>query len=141
MEKTLVLLKPDTTGRNIIGSVLGYFERECLKIVQMKSIDRPPLDLCRLHYIEHADKSFFSRTIEFLHSGLVIAVIFSDKNAIQKVRKIIGAADPAKAALGTIRGDLTWVNHCRTKLPCNLVHGSDSVESAAREIGLWFPGE
>lgn len=141
MEETLVLIKPDATGRNIIGSVLKYFEMNDLKVTQIRSIYQPPLCLCSLHYQEHKGKDFFQRNIEFLHSGLVIAVVISGNDAIHSVREIIGATDPAKALRGTIRGDLTWVDHRRTKLPYNLVHASDSSEAAKREIGLWFPAE
>lgn len=131
-ERTLVLLKPDATKRNAVGAILTYFERAGLKVARMRSVKYPSRFLCELHYREHVEKPFFGRNVEFLHSGLVIAVIIEGENAIARVREIIGATSPADAAPGTIRGDFGG------DLPCNLVHGSDSLEATRLEIPLWF---
>lgn len=133
-EKTLVLLKPDVTKRNLVGKVLDYFEKNDLKISRMRSVKYPSIPFCQEHYWEHKYKDFFASTVEFLHSGLVIAVVISGENAIARVREIIGATDPADALRGTIRGDWAW----RHRLPSNLVHASDSPEAADKEIKLWF---
>jgi nucleoside-diphosphate kinase len=138
METTLVLIKPDATERNLIGSVLKYFENNDLKITRMRSFLNPPVCLCGLHYKEHKGKTFYRRNVEFLHSGLVIAVLVSGENAISRVRELVGATDPAKADSGTIRHDLGWVDHHWSPLPRNLIHASDSYDAVDWEMGLWF---
>jgi nucleoside-diphosphate kinase len=130
-ERTLVLIKPDAMQRALAGEILARFERRGLQIVQAKlvQVDR---DLAERHYAEHAEKPFFGELVEFITSTPTLALVLEGEGAIAVVRTTIGATDPAQAASGTIRGDLAL------SMPDNLVHGSDSPESAAREIDLWF---
>lgn len=132
-ERTLVLIKPDGVQRRVIGDIISRIERKGLTIValELKSVDDA---LARAHYAEHADKSFFSSLLEFITSGPVVAAVLEGPRAVAAFRQIAGGTDPVdKAAPGTIRGDLGL------ETQFNLVHGSDSAESAAREIELWFP--
>ncbi|MGD0765452.1 MAG: nucleoside-diphosphate kinase [Dehalococcoidia bacterium] len=131
MERTLVLVKPDAMQRGLAAEVLGRFERRGLKLVAMRllQMDRT---LATKHYAEHIGKTFYKALAGFITSGPVIAAVFEAEDAVALVRQTIGATDPAKAAPGTIRGDF-GVNLGR-----NVVHGSDSLESAAREIALFF---
>lgn len=133
-ERTLVLVKPDGVKRLLVGEILGRIERKGLTIaaLELKNVSE---DLARRHYAEHEDKPFFPSLLEFITSGPVVAVIAEGPRAIAAFRQLAGGTDPVeKAAPGTIRGDLALVTQD------NLVHGSDSPESAAREIELWFPG-
>ncbi|KQY06306.1 nucleoside diphosphate kinase [Mycobacterium sp. Root135] len=133
-ERTLVLVKPDGVKRLLVGEILGRIERKGLTIaaLELKNVSE---DLARAHYAEHEDKPFFGSLLEFITSGPVVAVIAEGPRAIAAFRQLAGGTDPVeKAAPGTIRGDLALVTQD------NLVHGSDSPESAAREIELWFPG-
>ncbi|TQR88411.1 nucleoside-diphosphate kinase [Mycobacterium hodleri] len=133
-ERTLVLVKPDGVKRLLVGEILGRIERKGLTIaaLELKNVSE---DLARKHYAEHEDKPFFGSLLEFITSGPVVAVIAEGPRAIAAFRQLAGGTDPVeKAAPGTIRGDLALVTQD------NLVHGSDSPESAAREIELWFPG-
>ena len=132
-ERTLVLIKPDGVQRRVIGDIISRIERKGLKIaaLELKNVDDA---LARAHYAEHADKPFFGSLLEFITSGPVIAAVLEGPRAIAAFRQIAGGTDPVeKAAPGTIRGDLGL------ETQFNLVHGSDSLESAAREIQLWFP--
>lgn len=131
-QRTLVLLKPDTVRRGLIGDVLGRFEAKGLTIValEMRTIDAAKADE---HYAEHVDRDFYPPLRDFVTSGPLLAAVLEGDEAIEVVRAINGATDGRKAAPGTIRGDLSLSNRE------NLVHGSDSPESAAREIALWFP--
>ncbi|MEJ6536363.1 MAG: nucleoside-diphosphate kinase [Mycobacterium sp.] len=132
-ERTLVLIKPDGVQRRVIGDIISRIERKGLKIaaLELKNVDDA---LARAHYAEHADKPFFGSLLEFITSGPVIAAVLEGPRAIAAFRQIAGGTDPVeKAAPGTIRGDLGL------ETQFNLVHGSDSPESAAREIQLWFP--
>ncbi len=132
-ERTLVLIKPDGVKRRLIGEVLGRIERKGLTIaaLQLKDVSE---DLARRHYAEHEGKPFFDSLLEFITSGPVVAAIVEGPRVIAAFRQIAGGTDPVeKAAPGTIRGDLALVTQD------NIVHGSDSPESAAREIALWFP--
>ncbi|MBJ7400523.1 nucleoside-diphosphate kinase [Mycolicibacterium sp.] len=132
-ERTLVLIKPDGVQRRVIGDIISRIERKGLKIaaLELKNVDDA---LARAHYSEHADKPFFGSLLEFITSGPVIAAVLEGPRAIAAFRQIAGGTDPVeKAAPGTIRGDLGL------ETQFNLVHGSDSPESAAREIQLWFP--
>ena len=134
-EQTLVLIKPDAVQRRLIGEILSRIEDKGLTIaaLELKNISD---DLARKHYAEHEGKPFFGSLLEFITSGPVVAAIVEGPRAIAAFRQIAGATDPVeKAAPGTIRGDLALVTQD------NLVHGSDSPESAAREIELWFPGK
>ncbi len=131
-QRSFVLLKPDTVRRGLVGAVLSRFEAKGLKIVAMdlRQVDAAQADA---HYAEHVDKAFYPPLRTFVTSGPSVALIVEGDEAIEVVRAVNGATDGRKAAPGTIRGDLSLSNRE------NLVHGSDSPESAAREIALWFP--
>ena len=133
-ERTLVLIKPDGVERRLIGEILSRIERKGLTIAAMQ-LQNVSDERARKHYAEHEGKPFFGSLLEFITSGPVVAAIVEGPRAIAAFRQIAGGTDPVeKAAPGTIRGDLALITQD------NLVHGSDSPESAAREIGLWFPG-
>jgi nucleoside-diphosphate kinase len=128
-----MLIKPDGVQRRAVGDILGRIERKGLNIValELKTVSDA---LARAHYAEHADKPFFGSLLEFITSGPVVAAVLEGPRAIAAFRQLAGGTDPVeKAAPGTIRGDLGL------ETQFNLVHGSDSPESAAREIELWFP--
>ena len=131
-QRTLVLLKPDAVRRGLVGEVLGRFEAKGLSIVAMehRTIDAAQADR---HYAEHVDKDFYPPLRAFVTSGPLVALVLEGDEAVEVVRAANGATDGRKAAPGTIRGDLSMSNRE------NLVHGSDSPESAVREIGIWFP--
>ena len=131
-QRTFVLLKPDTVRRRLIGTVLDRFERRGLRIVAMeqRTIDG---ELADRHYAEHVDRDFYPPLRAFVTSGPLVALVLEGDEAIDVVRGLNGATDGRKAAPGTIRGDFSLSNRE------NLVHGSDSAESAEREIALWFP--
>ena len=130
-ERTLVLIKPDAMARKLAGEILARFERRGLRVVGAKlvQVDR---GLAERHYAEHAEKPFFGELVEFITSAPTLALVLEGESAIAVVRTSMGATNPVGAAPGTIRGDLALA------MPDNLVHGSDSRESAEREIGLWF---
>jgi nucleoside-diphosphate kinase len=130
-ERTLVLIKPDTVRRGLVGEVLGRFERKGLTIDAMRLLTMDAT-LADRHYAEHVSKAFYPPLKEFMTGGPLVALILSGDEAIDVVRALTGATDGRKAAPGTIRGDLSLSNRE------NLVHASDSPESAAREIDLWF---
>jgi nucleoside-diphosphate kinase len=128
-----MLIKPDGVQRRVVGDILGRIERKGLNIVslELKTVSDA---LARAHYAEHADKPFFGSLLEFITSGPVVAAVLEGPRAIAAFRQLAGGTDPVeKATPGTIRGDLGL------ETQFNLVHGSDSPESAAREIELWFP--
>jgi nucleoside-diphosphate kinase len=128
-----MLIKPDGVQRRLVGDIIGRIERKGLKIValELKNVDDA---LARAHYAEHADKPFFASLLEFITSGPVLAAVLQGPRAVAAFRQLAGGTDPVeKASPGTIRGDLGL------ETQFNLVHGSDSPESAAREIALWFP--
>ncbi len=131
-QRTLVLLKPDTVRRGLIGEVLSRFEAKGLTIVAMEyqTIDAAKADE---HYAEHVERDFYPPLRAFVTSGPMVSLVLEGDEAIEVVRAINGATDGRKAAPGTIRGDLSLSNRE------NLVHGSDSAESAEREIRIWFP--
>jgi nucleoside-diphosphate kinase len=130
-ERTLVLIKPDALARGLAGEILGRLERRGLQIRAAKLIqlDR---SLAERHYAEHSEKPFFGELVDFITSAPTLALVVEGESAISVVRATMGATNPAEAAPGTIRGDLALA------MPDNLVHGSDSPESAEREIALWF---
>ena len=133
-EQTLVLIKPDGVQRRMIGEIIGRIEAKGLDIaaLELKNVSE---DLASAHYAEHSDKPFFGSLLEFITSGPVVAAVLEGPRAIAAFRQLAGGTDPVeKAAPGSIRGDLGL------QTQFNLVHGSDSPESAAREIKLWFPG-
>jgi nucleoside-diphosphate kinase len=131
-QRSLVLLKPDAVRRGLVGEILRRFEAKGLRIVAMeqRTIDGGMADR---HYAEHVDKAFYPPLRDFVTSGPLVALVLEGDEVVEVVRAINGATDGRKAAPGTIRGDLSVSNRE------NLVHGSDSAESAAREIDLWFP--
>lgn len=131
--RTLVLLKPDAVRRGLVGEILSRYEAKGLRIAAMeqRTIDAAVADQ---HYAEHVEKDFYPPLREFVTGGPLVALVLEGDEAVEIVRVLNGATDGRKAAPGTIRGDLSLSNRE------NLVHGSDSPESAAREIGIWFPG-
>ncbi len=131
-ERTLVLIKPDAMSRALAGEILARFERRGLEMRAAKLVEVDRV-LAEEHYAEHAEKPFFGELVEFITSGPTLALVLEGEGAIAIIRETIGATDPANAAPGSIRGDLAL------SMPDNLVHGSDSPESAAREIAMWFP--
>lgn len=131
MEKSLVLIKPDAMERGLTGTIISRLEKVGVKLVAMKMLhmDR---ELAQRHYAVHKDKPFFDNLVNYITSAPIIAVVFAGENAIQVIRKTMGATDPAKAEAGTIRADFGLdIEH-------NCVHGSDSTETAAWEIKLFF---
>jgi nucleoside-diphosphate kinase len=130
-ERTLVLIKPDAMQRALAGEILARFEQRGLRVraAKLLLVDR---GLAEQHYAEHTEKPFFGELLEFITSAPTLALVLEGESAIGVVRTTMGATNPASAAPGTIRGDLALA------MPDNLVHGSDSPESAQREIGLWF---
>ncbi len=136
-ERTLVLVKPDGVRRGLVGEVLRRVEAKGYTLVAL-DLRTPDRDLLAEHYAEHAGKPFFEPLLEFMASGPVVAAVVEGHRVIEGFRTLAGTTDPTTAAPGTIRGDLgrEW----GTSVTQNLVHGSDSPESAAREITLWFPG-
>ncbi len=131
-ERTLVLIKPDAVRRGLVGEITGRLERKGLAIeaLVLRSMDA---ELADQHYAEHVDKPFYPPLKEFMTSGPLVAAVFSGDQAIDVVRALVGATDGRAAAAGTIRGDLSLSNRE------NLVHASDSPDSAKREVALWFP--
>jgi len=131
-ERTLVVIKPDAMRRGLAGEIFGRLERRGLVVrgAELVQVDR---DLAERHYAEHREKPFFGELVEFITSAPTLALAIEGEGAIATVRTTMGATNPADAAPGTIRGDLAL------SMPDNLVHGSDSAESAARELALWFP--
>jgi len=135
-ERTLVLVKPDGVSRGLVGEVLRRVEAKGYTLValDLRTVER---ELLERHYAEHAGKPFFEPLVSFMSSGPVVAAVVEGERSIAAFRSLAGATDPVLAAPGTIRGDLgrDW----GTSVQQNLVHGSDSPESAEREIGIWFP--
>jgi len=131
-ERTLVLIKPDAMRRGLAGEILGRLERRGLVVrgADLVQVDR---DLAERHYEEHREKPFFGELVDFITSSPTLALAVEGEGAVELVRTTMGATNPAEATPGTIRGDLAL------SMPDNLVHGSDSPESAARELALWFP--
>ena len=131
MERTLVLIKPDAVGRGLAGEILGRLERRGLSLrgARLLRVDRA---LAEEHYAEHREKPFFGELVEFITSAPTLALVVEGESAISVVRTTMGGTNPRESAPGTIRGDLALA------MPDNLVHGSDSPESAEREIALWF---
>ena len=134
VERTLVLVKPDAVERLLAGEIVARLEQRGLRLRAAKLI-RVDEELAQKHYAEHVDKPFFAGLVSFITSGPTLALAVEGESAVSAVRSTMGATDPAKAAPGTIRGDFGL------SMPDNLVHGSDSLESAARELALWFPGD
>jgi nucleoside-diphosphate kinase len=133
-EQTLILVKPDAMERGLAGEILARFERRGLTVqaARLLTVSR---DLAEQHYAEHSEKPFFGELVGFITSGSTLALVLEGEDAVRVSRLTIGATNPVDAAPGTIRGDLALA------MPNNLVHGSDSTETAAREIALWFGDE
>ena len=134
MEQTLVLVKPDGVQRGLVGEIVGRLERRGLKLVGMKLMQVDEA-LAHRHYGEHVDRPFFAGLVSFITSGPVVAMAWEANNAVEIVRSTMGVTNPANATPGTIRGDLG------VDIGRNLIHGSDSPESAVRELGLFFGTE
>jgi nucleoside-diphosphate kinase len=131
LESTFIMVKPDGVARGLVGEIISRFERKGLRLdkVRLLTIDEP---LARRHYAEHVDKPFFPELLEFITSGPVVAMEWSGEAAVSVARELMGATDPKQAAPGTIRADFGLM------VTQNLVHGSDSPESAVRELGIFF---
>ena len=131
VERSLILIKPDAVGRGLAGEILGRIEHRglTLRAGKLLVVDRK---LGETHYGEHREKPFFGELVEFITSGPTLALVVEGEGAIATLRKTIGATNPADAEPGSIRGDLA------SSMPDNLVHGSDSPESASREVALWY---
>lgn len=130
-ERTLVIVKPDGVQRGLVGEIIGRLERRGLKIVAVR-VQTVSRDVAERHYGEHKGKPFFAGLIDYITSGPVVTAVLEGPNAVEATRSTMGATNPTKAAPGTIRGDLGLI------MGRNLIHGSDSVESAKREIGIFF---
>jgi len=131
-DRTLILVKPDAFERALTGEVIARFERKGLRLVALKLM-QVDVELAERHYGEHAGKPFFPELVEFITRGPLVALVLEGEGAIEAARQVIGATNPLEAAPGSIRGDFA------TEITFNLVHGSDSPNSAAREIELFFP--
>lgn len=135
MNATLVLIKPDGVRRNLVGAIIARCEAKGYKVADLRLV-QPNRELLELHYAEHEGKPFYEPLLEFMLSGPTVALRLEGERVIEGFRSLAGATDPTLAAPGTIRGDLSrdW----GTKVIQNLVHGSDSEESAKRELAIWF---
>ncbi|KGR74138.1 nucleoside-diphosphate kinase [Ureibacillus sinduriensis] len=134
IEKTFLMIKPDGVKRQVIGDIVNRFERRGFELKGAKLMVASR-EVAEAHYAEHADKPFFGELVDFITSGPVFAMVWEGESAISLARTMMGATKPADSQPGTIRGDFA------TTISENIIHGSDSAESAEREIGLWFGGE
>jgi len=132
MERTLILVKPDAFARNLTGEIIARFERKGLRLAALKQMTITR-ELAERHYAEHEGKPFFEELVSFITSGPLVAMVLEGDSAVEAARQVIGATNPIEASPGSIRGDYA------TDLGQNMVHGSDSHESAARESALFFP--
>ena len=132
MDRTLILVKPDAFARNLTGEIIARFERKGLRLAALKLMTATE-DLAKQHYAEHDGKPFFGELVEFITSGPLVAMVLEGQDAVKAARQVIGATNPLEAATGSIRGDFA------TEVGKNMVHGSDSDESATREANLFFP--
>ena len=132
MERTLILIKPDAFARNLSGEIIARFERKGLRLVAMNLLTMTR-ELAAQHYAEHEGKGFYDELVTFITSGPLVAMVLEGEQAVVAARQVIGATDPLKATTGSIRGDFA------IEVGQNMVHGSDSPESAAREVALFFP--
>ena len=131
MQKTFAMIKPDAVQRGLVGTIIARYEAKGLRIAGMK-IMQVTDEIAKQHYAEHVEKPFFPGLLSYITSGPVVALVLEGKNAVEEVRKMNGATNPLNAACGTIRGDFAQ------EVGRNVVHGSDSEESAAREIAIYF---
>lgn len=134
MEKTFLMVKPDGVQRNLIGEIVSRFEKKGYQLVGAKLM-MVSRELAEKHYAEHKERPFFGELVDFITSGPVFAMVWQGNNVISTARAMMGKTNPVDAAPGTIRGDFA------TSVGMNIIHGSDSPESAEREIGLWFSPE
>ena len=132
MSQTLILIKPDAFERGLTGEVIARFERKGLRIKALKLVQADE-ETAHRHYDEHREKPFFGELVSFITGGPLVALVLEGHEAVKAARQVIGATNPVEAAPGSIRGDFGL------EVTFNMVHGSDSDESAAREIGIWFP--
>jgi nucleoside-diphosphate kinase len=132
MDRTLILVKPDAFARSLTGEIIARFERKGLRIVALRHMT-VSVELAERHYAEHAEKPFFGELVQFITSGPIVAMVLEGGDAVKAARQAIGATNPLDAAPGSIRGDFA------IEMGQNMVHGSDSPESAARESALFFP--
>jgi len=135
MERTFVMIKPDAVRRNLIGKIITRFEEAQIPILAIKMMTLSKR-LAEKHYAEHKGKKFYDNLIRFVTSGPVVSMVLEGENIISKIREMVGATDPAKAASGTIRGDLK--ENPVKSVTENMIHASDSLESAQRELELFF---
>ncbi len=131
-EHTFIMIKPDGVRRGLVGEVIGRLERKGLSLEKMRMLTVDE-ELARRHYAEHVEKSFFPELLEFVTSGPVVAMEWSGPSAVEAARTLMGPTNPVSAPPGSIRGDFALI------ITENIVHGSDSVESAERELSIWFP--
>jgi nucleoside-diphosphate kinase len=134
MERTFVMIKPDAVQRGLIGEIISRLEKKGLKIVAMKMINVSK-ELAEMHYAEHREKPFFQSLVDYITSAPVVAMVVEGRNAVKVVRTLVGATNPVEALPGTIRGDFGM------DIGRNVIHASDSLESAEREISLFFKPE
>jgi nucleoside-diphosphate kinase len=132
MDRTLILVKPDAFARGLTGEIIARFERKGLRIVALKHMQMDQ-ELAERHYAEHEGKPFFGELVEFITSAPLVALVLEGHEAVVAARQVIGATNPLEASPGSIRGDFAL------EVGQNMVHGSDSDESAEREVGLFFP--
>jgi nucleoside-diphosphate kinase len=132
MDRTLILIKPDAFARNLSGEIIARFERKGLRLVAMNLITMTR-ELAERHYAEHEGKGFYEELVTFITSGPLVAMVLEGEQAVAAARQVIGATDPLQATTGSIRGDFA------IEVGQNMVHGSDAPESAAREVGLFYP--
>jgi nucleoside-diphosphate kinase len=132
VSRTLILVKPDAFERALTGEVLARFERKGLRLAALKMMEADE-EIANVHYEEHTDKPFFGELVAFITRGTMVAMVLEGEEAVAAARQVIGATNPIEAAPGSIRGDFA------REVTYNMVHGSDSDESAEREIGIWFP--
>jgi nucleoside-diphosphate kinase len=132
VDRTLILVKPDAFARGLTGEIIARFERKGLALVALNQMQVDE-DLAKRHYAEHDGKPFFGELVEFITSGPLVAMVLEGNDAVKAARQVIGATNPLEATTGSIRGDFA------TEVGRNMVHGSDSAESAAREAALFFP--
>ena len=132
MSRTLILVKPDAFERGLTGEIIDRFERKGLRPIALRQLTADE-EIAHVHYAEHTEKPFFGELVEFITRGSLVAIVLEGNDAVVAARQIIGATNPLEATPGSIRGDFA------TEVTFNLVHGSDSDESAEREISIWFP--
>jgi nucleoside-diphosphate kinase len=132
MDRTLILVKPDAFARSLSGEIIARFERKGLRLAALRQMTMSR-ELAERHYAEHSERPFFGELVDFITSGPLVAMVLEGEQAVSAARQVIGATNPLEAAPGSIRGDFA------TQTGQNMVHGSDSPESAAREAALFFP--